>query len=447
MHPLALPASCPAEHAADSVIAVLKERGFAAYRVGGCVRDRLVGRTPKDVDVATDAVPAAVREAFPRSFAVGESFGVVVVHAAPGMDVEVATFRADGEYADGRHPASVRFSDMASDAARRDFTVNGLFYDPDRQVVHDYVGGLADIRRGVVRAIGEADRRFGEDRLRMLRAVRFSADLAFALQDGTLAAVRRHAARIVEVSCERILVELGKMLCGNGPGKAVRLLRETSLLPALLPEVEAMLGVEQPEQFHPAGDVWEHTVNMLEQMRWRDPALAWGVLLHDVGKPPCQRHDGTRYRFNGHDRCGADMADAILARLKASKKLRTTVGELVGGHMAFMNAQDMRVSTFRRFVSRESFALEMELHRLDCAGSHRKFDHYVYILDRLAELASEPAIPAPLVSGRDLLRMGLEPGPLVGRILAAVQEQQLEGAVGTREDALELARRLRGVWQ
>lgn len=429
----------PAEAAADSVIAGLKAHGFEGYRVGGAVRDRLIGRSPHDADVATDAVPAAVRRVFPHSFAVGESFGVVVVHTADG-DVEVATFRADGEYADGRRPAAVRFSDLATDALRRDFTINALFYDPHKHCVVDRVGGLTDLRNGLVRAIGDPERRFSEDRLRMLRAVRFAAGLGFRLHHDTEAAIRRNAAAICTISAERILAELNRILIGPGPARALGLLSETGLLAELLPEVESMHGVQQPPEFHPEGDVWNHTLLMLDHLRWPSPQLAWSVLLHDVGKPVCHTFDGARHRFNGHAQAGVDIVRRIFRRLKAPRRLAECVSSCVAGHMDFMNVKEMRESTLRRMVSRDCFGLELELHRLDCIGSHNLADNYCFVLDRLAEFKNEPVIPARLISGHDLIGMGMRPGPRLGALLDLIQEQQLEGILSSRAEAIEFAR-------
>ncbi len=437
-----LPATTAAERAADAIIDRLHAAGFLGYRVGGAVRDRLLGRVAKDVDVATDAAPAAVRQLFPASHAVGESFGVIVVHASPEAAIEVATFRADGEYADGRRPVEIRFSDPATDAARRDFTINGLFYDPLARRVIDHVGGLADLRAGVVRAIGEPARRFAEDHLRLLRAVRFAAALGFELEAATRAAMPGLAPRLPAISAERVYAELERMLVGPRPAVAFDWLERLGLMAVCLPEVAALKGVEQPPEFHPEGDVWTHTLLMLEQLRWRTPELAWSVLLHDLGKPPTQAFANGRWRFNGHAELGATMAEQLLRRLRAPNRLIDTVVACVGGHMGFMPLPDMRLSTFRRLAGRPTFPLELELHRLDCAGSHRDLGHYWLALDRLAELASQPVIPPLLVTGRDLLALGLTPGPTVGRLLKAIQEEQLEGRLPDRQTALDLAAQL-----
>jgi len=431
-----LPAGTPAEAAADNVIHRLHQSGHAAFRVGGAVRDRLLGRTADDVDVATDATPRRVRNLFARTYAVGESFGVVIVHTDSGIDVEVATFREETGYADGRHPEAVRFSTPARDATRRDFTINALFYDPTSETVTDFAGGLDDLTAGVVRAIGDPAERFAEDHLRLLRAVRFAAGLGFRLEPATAQAARAAAAQVADVSPERVRAELTSMLSGPAPDRALALLDELGLLPVWLPEVAAMKGVPQPPQFHPEGDVWQHTLLMLGLMRAAREALAWAVLLHDVGKPPTHEFSNGRDRFPCHAGRSADMAREILRRLRAPNRLIDSVAECVGLHMQFMDAPKMRPARLRRMLGRPTFHLELELHRLDCAASHQQHDTYVYLLDRLAELANEPPVPEPLVRGRDVLALGIPPGPRVGCLLHLLHEWQLEGNVSTREEAL-----------
>ncbi len=436
----ALPSETADEKAGDAIIGTLQAAGNAAFRVGGSVRDRLLGKVPREVDVATDATPQRVREIFPRTFAVGESFGVVVVHTESGVDIEVATFREEREYADGRHPSHVRFSTAERDAQRRDFTINALFYDPLTQQILDYVGGIADLEKGTLRAIGTPVDRFREDHLRLLRAVRFSASLGFELAPATRAAVRPLAGSLRRISPERIAAELSRMLTGPDPARAFALLMEHGLLQECLPEVVAMKGTEQPPQFHPEGDVWQHTLLMLSLLRYPVPELAWAVLLHDVGKPPtCEFRDG-RYRFSKHCAVGAELARKILRRLRMSNRFTECVSECVRRHMGFMHVDDMRQSTLRRFIGADTFPLELELHRLDCAASHGMFDNYVFLLDRLADYAAEPPVPEPLVRGGDILALGLEPGPMVGKLLAMVQEWQLEGEIATKADALERLR-------
>lgn len=425
-----------AERAGVEIVRRLQAAGHAAFLVGGCVRDRLLGRPVADVDVATDAVPAKVQALFPRTYAVGAAFGVVVVHTDSGEDVEVATFREERGYADGRHPDSVSFSTPEADAARRDFTINALFYDPDRQQVVDYVNGFADLERGVVRAIGDAPARFGEDALRLMRAVRFVAELGFDLDPATARAMPPLAGTLARISTERIYSELLRMLQGRDPQRAFALLQELGLLSVCLPELSAMVGVQQPAEFHPEGDVWVHTLALLAGMRQPAEALAWAVLLHDVGKPPTYEFRDGRERFPGHADHGEDMSRGILGRLHASREVIDAVAEMVGNHMTFAAVQEMRPSTLRRFMGRPTFRDELELHRLDCMASHGYADNYVFCLDELAKYANEPVLPEPLVRGGDVLALGLLPGPEVGRLLREASEQQLNGQLADRAQAL-----------
>jgi len=435
-----LPAEAPAEIAADAIIAHLTGAGFTAYRVGGSVRDRLLGRAVHEVDVATDAPPEIVQRVFPKTFAVGAAFGVVIVHGDEGVDVEVATFRTESGYADGRHPRHVTFSDAPTDATRRDFTVNALFYDPAEQVVIDYVGGLSDLRKGIVRAIGDPSMRFAEDYLRMLRAVRFTASLGFELDPATRGAIPSLADRLRHISAERVLKELSRMLTGPAPHVAFADLADLGLLDYWLPEVAGMRGVTQSPDFHPEGDVWTHTLLLLRKLRGTDRELAWAALLHDVGKPPTLELRDGRERFPNHANVGGEIAGDILRRLHAPRKLTDAVIDMVGNHMTFMHVQQMRRSTLRRLLSRPTFGQELELHRIDCAASNGFTDNYQFLLDRLSEFAAEPVLPPPLINGRDVLAVGIGEGPEIGRVLAEAQEQQLGGNLASREEALEWLR-------
>jgi len=435
-HRIRLAPLSTAEVAADAVVMRLQKAGFTACRVGGAVRDRLLQRVPHEVDVATSAPPERVREVFARTFDVGASFGVVLVHGRDGIDTEVATFREDLDYADGRHPDGVVYATAGDDARRRDFTVNALFYDPVTAEVLDYVGGLADLRSGLVRAVGDPATRFREDHLRLMRAVRFTAELGFELDSATAAPIAELAPKVRTLSFERIQAELTKMLTGRDPAAAFEMLDRFGLLREVLPEVAAMRGVEQPEQYHPEGDVWVHTMGMLRLMRAPTAALAWGVLLHDVGKPPTLEWQDGVPRFPCHANVSGEMAEDILRRLKAPGWLWKQVREIVQCHMTFKDVPQMRASKLRRLLGRPTFADDLELHRLDCLGSHRMLDNYVFLLDKLAEFANEPVIPPPLLSGRDVLALGLAPGPEVGRILAEAQECQLNGQFSEREPAL-----------
>ncbi len=439
---LSLPALHPAERAADAVIRKLQAAGHVAMRVGGCVRDRLLGRPAKDADVATAATPEQVAPLFTRTIPVGAAFGVTVVHDPDGSgeNVEVATFREETGYTDGRHPDAIRYAGPAEDARRRDFTVNALFYDPAREELWDYTGGLDDLRRGRLRTVGDPGARFAEDSLRLLRAVRFAAGLDFELDPATAAAIPPLAGTLGRVSQERIFAELDRMLRGRDPERAFRLLRDTGLLAVCLPEVASMAGVPQPPEYHPEGDVWEHTLLLLRHLRHPSQTLAWAALLHDVGKPPTLEEIDGRLRFYGHDDQGAQLAAAILERLRAPRRLSDDVAACVANHMTFGAVDRMRPSRVRRLIGRETFPDELELHRLDCQASHGGLNQYVLLLDRLAELADTPAVPPPLLRGAELLALGHRPGPRLGEILRAVQERQLEGELATADEALAWVR-------
>lgn len=434
------------ERGAREISARLASAGYRALWAGGCVRDRLLGRPAKDVDIATNATPEQVLALFPRALTVGKAFGVVCLPWR-GVQYEIATFRRDCGYRDGRRPDAVEFTDEREDARRRDFTINGLFYDPARDEVLDYVGGRADLERRIVRAIGDPRERFAEDRLRLLRAVRFASTLEFALDPNTEAAVKEMADTVGAVSAERIQAELTRLLVESPrAGQGIRLLERTGLLRALLPEVAAMAGQQQPPEFHPEGDVLTHTVLMLDALRERDADLAWTVLLHDVGKPPTASvgrwPDGReRIRFDRHAEVGAEMARAILTRLRMPKQRIETVSYAIGNHMRFKDVKRMRRATLRRLLGAPTFPLELELHRLDCLASHGLLDNHAFLDRARAEWAAETPLPPPLVTGHDLLAMGIPEGPELGRRLRGIYEAQLERPEWTREQLLELARR------
>ena len=437
------------EHATN-IVRELRRRGFQAYFAGGCARDTLLGVTPADYDVATDATPPEVMRIFPETYAVGAQFGVVLVPAPEGVPpaampsehpnyVEVATFRCDGAYSDGRHPDQIRYSkDPKQDVQRRDFTINGLLMDPlDGDRVLDFVGGREDLRAGVIRAIGDAERRFQEDKLRMLRAVRFAARLGYTIELQTFAAIRELASFIHQVSRERVRDELTKMLTEGHARRAFELLDATGLLHQVLPEVERMKGVEQPPQFHPEGDVWVHTLLLLEKL----PAgvsrtLAWGALLHDVGKPPTFRVAPDRIRFDNHVEVGVRMAGEICRRLHFSNDDTKQIVELVANHMRFADAERMKESTLKRFLRLPRFDEHLELHRIDCLSSHRNLALYDFVRQRLEQTPEEEIRPALLLNGDDLIRLGYRPGPEFRAILAAIEDAQLEGTLHTRDEAL-----------
>jgi poly(A) polymerase len=432
-----------AEALARAVIAKLRGAGHQAYLVGGSVRDLLLGTQPKDFDVSTDARPERIMELFPKSGQVGAHFGVVLVRDA-GAQVEVATFRSDHEYADGRRPASVHFeSDPRQDVLRRDFTINGLMMEAATGEVLDYVGGRADLERRVVRAIGDPDARFGEDHLRLLRAVRFAARLGFEIESTTFEAVRRHHALILKVSAERVREELTRILTEGGTRRGFELLDASGLLADLLPEVAAMKGVAQPPEFHPEGDVWTHTLLLLEKLGRATPTLAWGALLHDVGKPATFRV-AERIRFNGHVGEGVKLAHGILNRLRFSRGDMEQVEALIANHMRFKDAHRMKQSTLKRFLRMPGFGEHLEMHRLDCLASNGNLENYELVQRKLEELPEEQLKPAPLVTGTDLIAEGYEPGPRFAGMLAAVEDAQLEGRIGSREEALAMVREMFG---
>jgi poly(A) polymerase len=426
------------KEAARKIVERLRDEGHIAYFAGGCVRDIVRRVTPKDYDVATSATPETVQKLFPRTHAVGAHFGVIIV-LENGFQFEVATFRSDDAYIDGRHPTAVHFSSPEEDARRRDFTINGMFYDPVGEGVIDLVGGRADIAAKLVRAIGDPAQRFAEDRLRMLRAVRFATALDYEIDKQTWDALVANASSISQISAERIRDELVRIFLSPNRVRGWDLLDSSGLMGAILPELEAMKGVLQPEQFHPEGDVFVHTRLMLQLLREEVAApLVLAVLFHDVAKPVTARVDKTgRIRFNEHDRIGAEMTEAIMRRLRFSgAEIEATV-EMVRQHMVFKDVPKMRVAKLKRFMARPTFVDELELHRVDCESSHRMLDNYEFILRKREEFANEPIIPPPLVRGDDLIALGLKPGTKFGEILEAVETRQLEGALRTREAALD----------
>ena len=432
--------------AATAIVRTMRARGHQAWLVGGCVRDLVLGREPLDYDVATDATPAQVMALFPETYAVGAQFGVVLVPFAQDgghFNVEVATFRSDVGYSDGRHPDAVVYAKTAQeDVQRRDFTINGLLMNPLSGEVTDYVGGRADIEQQVVRTIGEPERRFAEDKLRMLRAVRFAARLGYRIDAPTFAAIRRLAPHIHQVSRERIRDEIVKMLTEGAARRAFELLDETGLLHEVLPEVERMKGVEQPAQFHPEGDVWVHTLLILEKLQAGVSAtLALGALLHDVGKPPTFRVAPDRIRFDGHVEVGERMAEEIGHRLRLSHAEIEQVSALVANHLRFADAPRMKPSTLKRFFRLPKFEEHLELHRMDCLSSHGDLSLYEFVQQQLAATPPEQIRPKPLVTGDDLIALGHRPGPAFKAMLRAAEDAQLEGRFAGKEEALEFVRR------
>jgi poly(A) polymerase len=433
---------------AISIVRTLRDSGHQAFLVGGCVRDLLLGREPADFDVTTDATPDEVMRIFPETYAVGAQFGVVLVplpkeevSKEENEAVEVATFRSDIGYSDGRHPDQVRYSkDVREDVERRDFTINGLLLDPISNEVLDYVGGREDLKAGVIRTIGDPERRFAEDKLRMLRAVRFAARFDYTIDPATFAAIQKLASQIGQVSRERVRDELTKMLTEGHARRAFLLLDESGLLKEVLPEISKMKGVEQPPQFHPEGDVFVHTLLLLDKLPQPcSPTLAWGALLHDVGKPPTFRI-ADRIRFDGHVDVGVKMGQEILRRFRFSNDETEQILALIDNHMRFADVQRMKESTLKKFIRIPKFEEHLQLHRIDCLSSHGDLTSYNFTQEKIATMPPESVRPAPLITGVDLIEAGYEPGPRFKEILGAVEDGQLEGRLLAREDALTFVR-------
>ncbi len=420
------------------VIKRLQSHGFKAYWVGGCVRDDLLRRPVKDRDVATNALPDQVAAIFPNAQRLGERFGIVIVRAGEGV-TEVATFRRDGGYSDGRRPDTVTFtSDPRTDVLRRDFTINAMLHDPVSGERLDFAGGASDLKKRLIRAVGPPLVRFREDHLRMLRAIRFAASLGFDVEAGTMAGIREFAPHIDRVAPERIRVELDRILTEGGARRGFELLDQSGLLQPILPEVGSLRGVEQPPEFHPEGDVWTHTMLMLERLQNPSKTLGWGALLHDIGKPETF-HKADRIRFHGHVHAGVEIVGRICKRLRFSNADAALVAALVGDHMKFMDLQRMRPAKLRRFLEQPCFEDHLELHRLDCLASHGRLDNHAFAAERFEQQSQEEPV-TPLLTGRDLKAAGYVPGPLFGQILATVEERQFEGELADRDEALDFVR-------
>lgn len=439
LHPTPEPRTV-AEARARSVVERLRRAGFRAYFAGGCVRDRLLGLEPTDYDVATDAPAATVQQLFKRTVPVGVQFGVVLV-LIDDQPIEVATFRADAEYVDGRHPVSVRFASPEEDARRRDFTINGMFFDPATGDVIDYVGGRADLAARVIRAIGNPRDRLHEDRLRMLRAVRFAARMDYTIEAETWAAMRALAAQIAGIAWERIGDEIIRILTEGRARRGFELLDDSGLLAHVLPEITRLKGVMQSPDYHPEGDVFTHTLLLLEQLRDPSETLALGCLLHDVAKPQCARRDGHRITFYGHCEEGEAIAVAVCQRLRRSSAVWERVGYLVRNHLRLVTAPNMRRSTLRRFLAEDGIDELLELARIDAMASNQDLRFYDFCRAQQAAFGNEPIKPPPLVRGRDLQALGYPPGPRYAAMLKAVEDKQLDGDFASREDALAWVQR------
>jgi poly(A) polymerase len=464
----------PPRASAVEIVRHLQSAGFSAFWVGGCVRDFLLGREPQDYDIATSARPEEVEKLFKRTIAVGRKFGVMVV-IENGRQFQVATYRAEADYRDGRHPEQVAFGDAQADAQRRDFTVNGLFYDPIAEKLHDWVGGEKDLRAKIIRTIGVPEERFAEDHLRLLRAVRFAAQLGFGIEPQTLAAVRKLAPKIELISAERIRDELIKLFSPPGWSSSVSLsgntlkrelqphaarglvlLLKSGLLPGVLPELITTVACEQSPDFHPEGTVFEHIRLMLEKMATvppspqsgfgaasAQPSLPWAVILHDIAKPSTAELDPAtgKIHFYGHEKVGAALAERILTRLRFPKKQIEEIVACVRQHMQFKDVKQMRKATLRRLLMRKTFPLELELHRLDCLGSHGDLEHYEFLIEQAVELEKKPAIRPPLLTGRDLIALGMKPGPALGALLAEIRDKQLQDELTTPRQARAWAKK------
>lgn len=425
--------------AAIDIIGKLQEKGHIAYLAGGCVRDMLRGETPKDYDIATSALPEEITSIFTKTREVGVHFGVVIV-IVNNQAFDVATFRNDGSYKDGRHPEEVTFSTPQDDTARRDFTVNGIFFDPISEKYIDFVEGKSDIDKKVIRAIGEPNLRFQEDHLRLLRAIRFAARFDYEIEAETWNSIKSNASGISKISKERIRDELTKILLNENRVLGFDLLVESGLMEHIIPEILQLKGCEQPPQFHPEGDVFVHTRLMLSLLKDAPSIeLVLSVLLHDIGKPATYSFDeeADRIRFNGHDKLGAEMSEQILRDLKFSNSIIEDVVQMVANHMTFKDVQKMRQSKLKRFMSRSTFNDEIELHRVDCLGSWGGLDNYDFLNKKVVEFANEPIIPQPLLTGKDLIELGWSPGPDLGQTLNSVQDMQLEGKLNSKDEALD----------
>lgn len=424
--------------AATNLAIQLKNAGHTACFAGGCVRDKLLGLEPKDYDIATSATPSEVLRLFPGSNEVGAHFGVVIAKHE-GHHIEIATFRTDGSYGDGRRPDSVTFSTPEEDAHRRDFTINGLFEDPETGGVIDHVEGVRDLESKIIRAIGTPSHRFQEDALRLLRAVRFSTTLGFPIEPKTFAAIHENGHLLDKISPERIRDEFSKIIVSPNRRRGLELLVDSCLIDHFLPEVLPLIGCDQPPEWHPEGDVYTHTCIMLEMLAPDAPLeLCLATLLHDIAKPPTRTIDPDgRIRFNGHDSLGADMATEILTRLRYPNAVIRNAAHMVSRHMQFMNVQQMRKAKLKRFMSEPTFPEEMELHRVDCASSNGFTDNYDFLNEKAEEFSHEPLIPPPLVTGKDLIARGLKPGPRFKDVLEKIQTEQLENRLTTHEEALE----------
>lgn len=421
---------------ATSICQTLQSAGFEAVFAGGCVRDRLQEVEPHDFDIATSATPKQVQNLFPKTLAIGAHFGVILV-LIDDQPFEVATFRSESDYADGRHPSKVEFATLQKDAERRDFTVNGLFWDPIAKKLYDFVGGEQDLQKKIIRSIGDATTRYQEDHLRLLRAIRFAVKLGFEIEENTFKAIEPLHASLNRVSRERVRDEFSKILTSPDPERGIRLLDETKLLFTFLPEFDLLKGVEQPMEYHPEGDVFIHTLLLMKGLKNAPVELALGALLHDIAKPQTFVKAPDRIRFHGHDTLGAEMSAEICKRLTYSNAQTELVCALVEHHLRFKDAKNMRLSTLKRFLSLDRFDLHLELHRLDCLASHGNLDAYRLCQEKWEEFKKLPPPPTRILTGYDLMNLGFRSGPELGSILRQIEDAFLEGEFRTKEEAIE----------
>lgn len=426
---------------AYQIVDALTNKGFKAYFAGGAVRDMLLNIPSDDIDIATSAKPDDILNLFPKCYEIGVAFGIINV-VMGGVNFEVATFREERGYMDGRHPDEINYTDdPALDAKRRDFTINSMFYDPIEKKVLDFEGGEGDLKNGILRTVGDANKRFSEDYLRILRAVRFCTRFGFRLDEAIPPAVKNNLEGLKKISNERIRDELNKMLIGPAPSESMRMLLKLGVLELILPQVAALDGVEQDEEFHPEGDVFVHTCLMLDHMSYPTVELAWSILLHDIGKPDTLSFgDDGRMHFYKHDKLGAKYAEAILKRFKFSKKEIENIVRSVDTHMRYAHVKEMREAKLKRLIAEPSFQNQLELHRIDCISSHAKMNNYIFLIDRLGEEEHVVELPKPFINGHDLIERGMKPGRKMGKILRKVSDMQLEGEIKSREEALEWVR-------
>jgi poly(A) polymerase len=426
---------------AIDIVKKLHDYGYSAFFVGGCVRDRLLGKIIDDIDIATSALPGQIMRLFDNTYDIGVAFGIVNV-VEEGVNFEVATFRKEGGYKDGRRPNIIEYTiKPKEDAHRRDFTINALFYNPLNNKIFDFFDGRKDLNNGVLRTIGDPNNRFQEDYLRILRAIRFAVRFDFEIDKDILKCIKKYAECLKKLSAERIRDELNKIFIGPHSDRAFQLLSDTGILKVILPELEYLRGITQPEQFHPEGDVFEHTKLMLSRMALPSIELAWAILLHDVGKPYTIHIDKEgRERFFCHDSKGCEIADLILKRFKMSNKLRKNICLAVRNHMKFAHVTEMKEAKWKRIMFAETFSLELELHRLDVTCSNKKMNSYLFLLDKITELQGKPDIPQPILTGYDLKSMGIKAGPIFGKILNELQERQISGEISNKDEAVKFVK-------